>query len=458
MGRGGALFIAAVLILAGCKSTDTKPNDKDPLGTAASRTKSNDNKGQWWDSSGDAKPPAAATDAPAARDPAAADAVSGKVVDPYNRPVRGVFISVEAVNPPPGAPAAVGIYTDQTGAFFTRGLIPGRTYNLTADTSLDGRRYMGSVQTGIPKQGLTIVLRDDLAPPGASRNPAAGALPPPTGLEPASDRIPPIGFAPPAPRPTDGSWAPGLDANKPVPATITPPASRQPSNGAPPGAIPPPDDLLAPPKPPVRPENIAEGPRNPWTPPPVSLPGPPSLPPTYPNPVAPPPAPPAPPVFSMPANPTLSTPASPNGFILLDSLGRTWEFPGNKSGSVVLVEFMTTDSVQCLSVVSVLGDFQSRYGSAGLQVIAVACDERLTQKQRLDAAGKFSRDNNLNYQVLIEPGDVSGGVRNRYNVTGYPNVVLLDSAGAVLWQGHPNKRADLESAIKRALGSNLARP
>lgn len=445
MGRGGALFIAAVLILSGCKSTDPKPNDKDPQGTAASRTRGNDNKGQWWETSGDVRPPA--PDTPAPHDPSASDAVSGKVVDPYNRPVREVFIEIELATPTPGAPAKVGIYTDQTGAFYTRGLTSGRTYNLTADTRLDGKRYMGVVQTIIPKQNLTIVLRDDLAPlVDAQRTPAAsGGLPPPAGLEPASDRIPPIGFAPPAQRPTDGSWAPGLDANKPVPTTIAPSASRQPP-GAPapgPGAMPPPDDLTAPPKPPARPENIADGGRNPWTPPPVSMPGPPTLPPTYPNPVPPPPAPPAPAGSSAPAN--------PNGFILLDSLGRTWEFPANKGGSVVLIEFMTTDSPQCLSVVSVLKDFQSRYGTAGLQVLAVACDERLTQKQRLETAARFSNENNLNYQVLVEPGDVSGGVRNRYNVTGYPNVVLLDRFGAVLWQGHPNKRTDLETAIKRAL-------
>jgi thiol-disulfide isomerase/thioredoxin len=139
------------------------------------------------------------------------------------------------------------------------------------------------------------------------------------------------------------------------------------------------------------------------------------------------------------------------GFILLDTLERNWEFPANKSGSVVLVEFMTTTCPNSKNVLPVLADFQSRYGGSGLQVIAVACDN-LNQKQRVAAAARYARDNNLNYSIAVEPGDDAGAVRNRYNVVGYPTAVLLDGSGAVLWQGHPNKRAELEAAIKRSLG------
>ncbi len=105
-----------------------------------------------------------------------------------------------------------------------------------------------------------------------------------------------------------------------------------------------------------------------------------------------------------------------------------------------------------------LTDLQARYATAGLQVIAVACDETdpknppINQKQRMDAAGKYMRDNTLNYQIFVEPGEVSGGVRERYNVTQYPTAVLLNGSGAILWQGHPNKKVELEAAIKQALG------
>jgi thiol-disulfide isomerase/thioredoxin len=139
-------------------------------------------------------------------------------------------------------------------------------------------------------------------------------------------------------------------------------------------------------------------------------------------------------------------------FTLLDSMERPWEFPANKSGSVVLVEFITTTCEHCKGVVPVLSTLQTRFGASGLQVISVVCDE-LPQTQRADAAGKYARDNNLNYSVFIEPGTRAGGVRDRYQVEGYPHAVLLDGSGRVLWKGHPNERAKLEEAIKNAVGA-----
>jgi thiol-disulfide isomerase/thioredoxin len=440
MGRGGAGLIAAVLVLAGCKSTDPKPTDKDPAGTTASRTKGADGKGPAWLDPVDKVP---GSDFGDSKNFGTQDGVvGGRVLDSANHPVGNVYIQVEAVNPPPGSRAAVGIYSDQSGVFSTQGLKSGKAYNLTAEATLNGKQYTASVQTLVPNPNIALVLRDDLGlpPVGILKGPAAGTFPPhPTLNDPGSDRIPPMGFNPPAPRPTDGAWAPGAEATRSVPTTIAP-STPKPTQ-IPSGAIPPPDDLTLPAKPPLRPENVADGPKSPWAPPPAIIPGP-ALPPSFPNPV-PPPAPPDPIKMGMSGTGA--------GFILLDTLERNWEFPANKSGSVVLVEFMTTTCEWSKGVIPVIADLQSRYGNAGLQVIAVACDE-LPQKQRIATSAKYAQDNNLNYPIYVEPGTEAGAVRNRYNVKGYPTVVLLDATGAVLWQGHPNKRADLETAIKRALG------
>jgi thiol-disulfide isomerase/thioredoxin len=450
MRRGCAGLIATVLALAGCKSTDPKPTDKDTAGTPTARAK-NDGKGPSWLDPADRLPSNERPEVADARNLASQDCVGGRVLDQSNRPVAGVYIQVEAVNPPPGSPAPVGIFTDPNGAFFTRGLKPGRAYNLTAEATLNGKPLTASVQTAIPKTDISLVLQDDLGLPstGNSKGASAGSFPPPPSpFEPGGDRIPPTSVGQPVPRSTDGAWAPGADASKPLPATINPSTQRQ----GPGGSLPPPDDLTFPVKPPIRPENVADRP-TPWVGPPVSIPGPPSLPPTYPNPSpnpAPPPSPPA------PARMGLS--GIGNGFILLDSQGRSWEFPTNKSGSLVLVEFMTTYCKPSKDTIPVLTDLQARYATAGLQVIAVACDETepskppVNQKQRMEAAAKYMRENTLNYQVFVEPGEVSGGVRERYNVTHYPTAVLLNGSGAILWQGHPNKRAELEAAVKKALG------
>lgn len=443
MGRGGAGLIAAVLILAGCKSTDPKPTDRDTAGMTASRTKGADGKVPAWLEPVDKLPPSDSGDSRNFTQ----DGVGGRVLDAANRPVGHVYIQVEAVNPAPGTRGSVGIYSDQNGAFSTAGLRPGKAYNLTAEATIDGKLFTASVQTLIPNPNITLMLRDDLGlpPVGMLKGPTGGAFPPPpVQTDPDGNHIPPMGFGPPMPRPSDGAWspAPSPDRTRTSPTTgapNTPNPKPAPTSG---GGIPPPDDLTFPARPVSRPENVADGPRNPWTPPPAIIPGPP-LPPSYPNPT-PPPAPPAP--------TNMGVMGAKGGFILVDTLERNWEFPTNKSGSVVLVEFMTTTCPNSQKALPILAELQSRYGTAGLQVIAIACDE-LPQNQRIAAVKKYAQDNNLNYSIYVEPGDVGGAIQDRYNVEGYPTVVLLDATGAVLWQGHPKqKRSELETAIKQTLG------
>src|SRR5207237_321880 len=157
---------------------------------------------------------------------------------------------------------------------------------------------------------------------------------------------------PPPARPADGAWSPGgAPANRAVPPTLPGPV-------APPAADPP----MA------KPENTASG--QPWKPPPVNIPGPPvpPLPSTVP-PIPPPPKDMTPDDLKKSSR---SGRPEPN-FALIDTLDRPWDFATSRYGSLVLMEFMTTTCVPCKNAIPVLADFQSRYGSAGLQVIAVAC-------------------------------------------------------------------------------------
>lgn len=462
MWRASAGLIAAVLALTGCKSTDPKSGDKEPPGTAASRTKTKDGrdtKGSTW-LDPVAKLPGAGTGVPKAgswtSDPTnpnfnakaeAQDAVGGRVVDAFNRPAKNVFIRVEPVNAAPGT-APMGIYTDQNGYFFTRGLKAGKAYNLTAEATQDGKPLSGSVQTQVPNPVITIVLRDDLGtPPNLPNGSDSGTFPPPPTLnDNTNGRLPPAGLDPvssrgnPKPPPADGAFTPGGGTIGGVPPTIGSPPSDTPPAGSL-GTPPPPDDLSNPTPKPVRPENVADGPRPPFTPPPVSIPGPPSLPPPYPAPLPP---------SGMP-DPKQSRGRSVSNFTLVDTLERSWDFAANKSGTVVLVEFITTTCGPCKRAIPVLTDLQSRYATAGLQVIAVVCDD-LPLKQRAAAAAKYARDNHLNYALFVEPGE-AGSVRDRFNVEVYPTAVLLDANGSVLWQGHPaDPRNPVEVAVKRALG------
>ncbi|MDW8244722.1 MAG: TlpA disulfide reductase family protein, partial [Thermogemmata sp.] len=208
---------------------------------------------------------------------------------------------------------------------------------------------------------------------------------------------------------------------------------------------PPPQDLT----PPVRPEQTANGPRAPYSPPPVSIPGPPALP----NP------PPPPPVPGWPGTPSPTTGQSsspqsgvdkPRTIVLVDSLQRPWSFPGDSTSRVVLLEFVTSDCPHCRAAVPILKDFQARYGAAGLQVVAVLCDE-LPLAQRLQSAQHYAQTSQVNYPVYVEPGAAPGRVRDAFAIEGYPTAVVLNAHGQIVWKGHPGKKQELEVVIWQQL-------
>lgn len=465
MRRGGAGLIAAVLALAGCKSTaDPKAPDRTPTGLAArskdkAKEKDKEQPPTWLNPV--AKMPGSDTAVPKSAtwggDPKSAgfnakaeaqDAVGGKVVDSSGRPAKNIFIRVEGVNDPPGT-APKGIYTDDGGYFFTRGLKSGTAYNLTAEATRDGKQLNGTVQTRVPNPVLTIVLREDLnaapsgaLPPSARDDPLkSGGFPPPP-VPSDSDHIPAMGLAPPAPpnpkTPADGAWSPGGAVKGSVPATIggspVPSPAPRPSAG---GPLPEPDDLTAPPKPITRPENVAETPRTTWVPPVANIP------PPVPTPKLPAPPPSAP-------EPRQSRGGRGTNFRLLDPLERPWEFAANRTGSLVLLEFVTSDCPNCRAAVPILKDVQSKYAADGVEVVAVLCDE-LPLKDRAAAAGKYATASNTNYKVFVETGAAPGSVRDAFGVEAYPRALLLDANGAVLWNDHPGRKADLDAAIRKAL-------
>jgi thiol-disulfide isomerase/thioredoxin len=458
MRRAWVILIAAVLALAGCKGTDTKSGDdkKLPGGVAKGGKKDKEKDAKptsgpeaWLD--GAAKLPGAGTGIPKGgkgdpKDPgfdakaAAQDALGGRVLDPDGKPARDIFVSIKSVATPGATP--LGIYTKPDGYFFATGFKPGQSYEVVAEaTTQDGKKLSGVVQTKVPNPILLIVLRDDLPRPGG----ADSVFPPePRPSDKVGDGLPPGGAAP---KSKDGAWRPDGPVTGVPPATIG--GTKPPATGGASGGIPDPADLTPAPSPkPVKPENIADGgPKEPFKPPAVNIPGGPPVPPL---PKLPPPVSPPGGSSMRDGTPGGLTGANANKLVLIDTLERPWELDSVRPGSLVLVEFISSTCTPCKQFIPVMKDYQSRYGASGLQVAAVLCDD-LPQKTRIATASKYGRDHNLNYAVYVEPGE-AGGVRDRFDVEGYPHAVLLNSAGKVLWKGHPGQKEKLESAIKHHLG------
>jgi len=453
MRLGGAGIVAVLVALTGCKGGAPKPIEKKEPGSPVSRAKGATP--DWLEESM-AKLPGAGTSIPKAgswNDPKSPgfDSVresrgllAGRVLDPYGKGAKDVFIRIEPVDATPKEKdgAAIGILTNDAGFFMVKDLPAGRTYVLTAEAKTEGKPLYGVVQTRPPQANITIALRDDLSlPPGGS-----DGLPPSAstaGLPPgAGEHIPSTALPMPSQAGgiRDGGWSPGAgSAPGSIPATI--PGSSIPA----PAGVPPPIDVVPPidPRPAVRPESTAGTDPPPWKPPTVSIPGGPTVP-SFP----------LPPPGGSPSNVPVpekrsSRPVRGAEIALVDSLERPWSL-ANRSGSLVMLDFMSTNCVHCKRTIPILTELQSRYASSGLQLIGVLCDDT-PQRERAALAAKYQRDNNLNYAVYVEQGAEPGGVRDRFNIESYPTVVLLNSDGTVVWQGHPAKKSELEAAIRRYL-------
>ncbi len=346
----------------------------------------------------------------------APDALGGRVVQEFGKPAKNIFIRIEPLQVSATA-TPIGIYTDDQGQFLTRGLRPGSSYQLIAEAVQDGRRYRAVAQTTVPHTAILLTLREvaeaAVLPPSA---PPLGSDSPPVAVEPSPRRM----------RNGDEAFQPDQGTPQAVPPAL--PAPVTPS-------IPPPQSLH-PTGPAIRPENTASGPGNPFAPPPAAIPGPPTLP----NP--PPPAVPPPEADKQPYS----------NISLIDTIGRPWKWPANRSGSALLIVFVTTDCPHCRPVIPSLQDWQRRYGQGGLEVVAVLCDE-LPLSARMHAAARYAQTHRLNYPVYVEAGESPGRVRDRLGVIGYPTAVVINAKGQLLWKGHPGRKQECEAAIQKAISS-----
>lgn len=432
--------MASVLVLCGCKATDKKSPDREAPGMAASRTKDKDKRGPTWleemknNLPGSGGPVPKADSWADASDPnidiarEVRGVLGGVVVDPDGYRAGNVTIQIEPAESLGSSGAPMSIVADSQGYFLTKGLKAGQSYTLLVRAESEGRAMIAVQQSRVPNPNLTIKLRDDIHPLSRISGEGSRVIPPPAAefgpgptVTSENNRDPP----PPAdlgPAKNDGSWAPGGSTTAPLhkvlPSTAPAPA------------------------PTVRPESITGAPKPDW-PPAASLPTPPL--PTLPPPISPAPAPIA------PGKPRFSSNRSGASIALVDTLDRPWTFQ-DRSGRIVLVDFMTTTCGPCKQSIPTLVALQSRYGAYGLQVIAVACDEK-PRAERAALAAKYTRDFNLNYALYVEPGSEPGSVRDPLNVEKYPTAILFDAAGNEVWRGHPNDGAKLESAIRQHLSA-----
>jgi len=439
MRRWGRLIPVVALLFAGCKLFEKKPSDSGgasvlPPGETTSRPK--DPVGPHW-----LQQPAAAWDKdktpPSStwlhpNDPSfdlkaeSRGLLAGFVEDPDGRKAGKVYVQVTPTEGTSGEP--VGVLTLPDGSFLLTNLKPGASYTLTARAKDGERSLVGRVITKAPNARIRIPLIE-----GEVTEPTRPAGPAPKPKQP--DAGPPAVIPPdlgPLPAPSLQSNAP-RDLPTPIPleneSRVFPAtADDLPRDGgfAPietqPGLVP-----LDNPVRPIRPELSTSGPTPEWRGPAASIPR-------------------TGITVPLPKNEARRTEKADN-FQVVDTQGRTRTFPTDKPDGLLLVDFMTTSCLPCVKVIPTLTAIQSKYAARGLDIIGITCDDE-TLKARQVFAEKYRAKHDLNYPIYVEPGQRPGQLLKRFGVDRFPTAVLLDSRGAVLWQGNPSKVQDLVNAIE----------
>lgn len=356
-------------------------------------------------------------------------ALAGYVLDLGEKPAPNAVISVEPADPgsnQSGQPMVV--LADATGAFVVHGLKQNETYALTAKVKNDGTVYVGQTFATPPSVHVRIRLKDQMSLPAASGTGTSpvvsGDLPPLPGTErPAPAPLARDGAVTPRElsSPNDRGWSPIPNGKTPV----------SPGPGS--DLVLPPPSATAPGATPNRPELNTALPVPDWRPPAANVPNPVTTPPT----IAPPPLP--------SETKSISRKAS---FALLDSAGRTVEFPSGRPGELTLLDFMTTSCLPCKKAIPELVEFQRRYGANGLEIVGVVCDDA-SETERRAATTTYARQNGLNYMLYTEAK--AKAVRKQFEVDRYPTLVLIDADGSTLWTGHPKDMPELERVVRAAL-------
>ncbi len=429
--RGASLVVLITVVLAGCRSggekraADDKFSGPTPSGETTGRAANPDTPAHWLDRPKPTWMHGTTPTAPSWNDPKSpnydlkAEAnglLAGYIEDPEGRKVRGVYIAVRETTDK--SPTPVGVVSDPSGTFIINGLKPKKSYQLTVDATVDGRRLFQTVYVSTPSPNvrLSLIEADSSlpAPTPAAPAPTPAPLAKPVDPAPGADPLtrPPTGDIPnpngPLPAPKFSGTDPGV---APVGGYEPPPAH---NDALPKGER---YDLMT-----------DQGPLT-WKPPVASMPTPRT---GLPVPVA---------------TPPTRGESRKEAFGIVDHTGKEVALP---SGKLVLVNFYTAGSMACVRAVPVLNDLHDKYAARGLAVVGVGCEDE-PPSARVMAADLFRKDHAVRFGLLTESGKKSGDVLKRFGVTELPASVLLNEKGEALWQGNPNKPAGLVEAIEAGM-------
>jgi thiol-disulfide isomerase/thioredoxin len=145
-------------------------------------------------------------------------------------------------------------------------------------------------------------------------------------------------------------------------------------------------------------------------------------------------------------------------FQLKDVEGQPVSFQSTDA-RLVLLDFWQTSCLPCRRGMPNLMNLQKRYGSQGLQVIGIACEQGPIS-ERAARVAKIRNQLHVPYPLLLDEGSDKLLVRDHFGVDAFPTLILLDRSGKVLWRSEGPDQADLarlENLLKSQLNSSAIR-
>lgn len=327
--------------------------------------------------------------------------LAGQVVDISNRRLPATFIQVASAQEPAGSRGApIEVAVDQNGYFVIQGLQPGQPYELIARAKDGDRMLAGRLWVRPPDPKVLIRMSEDFA---TSTTPP---VPPPPGVREPRPSNP--GSGPQSNLPRDQDWAPGRgltsEGRLGSPIQIDPPRSAPPATPRPELGQFPPNITSIPPQvardsapAPGRAEN---------------------------------PAPPNPPANGPSPVPSCSLIGERlHHLALRDLQGQVYSYRPQR-GKLVLLDFWYTSCPPCIEGIYTLRDLHARYAPE-LEIVSIAYETGPVAKQ-IENVQRVANLRQINYQLLLGTGrDVSCPVREQFQVTAYPTLILLDPEGNI---------------------------
>jgi thiol-disulfide isomerase/thioredoxin len=143
-------------------------------------------------------------------------------------------------------------------------------------------------------------------------------------------------------------------------------------------------------------------------------------------------------------------------FRLVDIAGRPSRFR-EFDAEYILLDFWGTWCGPCLKTIPHLVELQQRFPADRLKVVGIAYEQG-SLSERVAAVSAIRKRLGINYELLL--GEADGApcpLRNAFQVTAFPTLILVDRLGRVVWReqgASPTTLTRLDRVLTTRIGTD----